>query len=207
MSTARWFDPDQFSEQVAARKLVAPKSRVALGLDLGTNCGVAIGLVSPGRPFLLEGRPLYLGQWDLSAAAYDSGSIRFLKLRHLLTAVNPDFIFFENVVYTPPQAAFGLKSIGAVLARAMPAAEFIGALKGTLCCWAEEAGVPCAGLPIGAIKRRATGRGNANKSEIITACNAELGTSMDAETYATTGVDNIADAAFCLLLGLEQFGA
>jgi hypothetical protein len=201
----RWFDPDVFAAAVEAVRPATEPKKIAVGLDLGTNTGVSIAHVDNTRPFSPGTVPLILGQWDLSAGSYDSGGLRFLKLRHFLRVLNPDMIFFEQVTFTP--SVRGGPSVQAIMARAMTSAEFFGALKGVLVEYAEEFGVPCAGLPIGAIKRRGTGRGNANKVDMINACNLELGTNFDPETYESTGVDNIADSAFCLLLGLEQFGA
>ena len=56
-------------------------------------------------------------------------------------------------------------------------------------------------------KRRATGRGNANKAAIIKACNSLFGTKFDPEKYESSGEDNIADSAFVCLLTCEEYAA
>ena len=42
----------------------------------------------------------------------------------------------------------------------------------TLTAWAEHHEIPYAGVPVATIKRHATGKGNANKSEMIAAIQA-----------------------------------
>jgi Holliday junction resolvasome RuvABC endonuclease subunit len=192
-------DPAAIVRQVTEKKIV-------LGLDLGTTTGVSMALYSPGEPItpaLIK--PEFMGNWNLGAGPYDSGAIRFVRLRHFLSAVRPDMVFFEDVRFTPPVGA--KMNPSAIMARAATSSEFFGALKGTLSSWCEEHGVPCTSFPIGAIKKRATNRGNANKEMIITACNEMFGAKLDPEGYATTGEDNIADSAWVLLLGLEQYAA
>ena len=93
----------------------------------------------------------------------------------------------------------------AILARAATSCEFFGALKSTVCAWAEENGIPSGSFPIGTIKRRATGKGNANKSDMIKACNDMFRTEFDSENYETAGYDNAADSSFVCLLALERY--
>jgi hypothetical protein len=196
-------DPAVFASRVPARP---ERARLVLGLDLGTACGVALTYVRPGAPVAPEHLSVYLGQWDLSAGPYDSGAIRFVRLRQFLTIAAPDLVLYEDVKYTPPASPFRT-SAQAVVARAATALEWFGALKGTLSTWCEEAGVPCTGFPIGAIKKRATGKGNANKADIIRAANVRFGAGLDPDGYESSGHDNIADALWVLVLGLEQYGA
>ena len=92
-----------------------------------------------------------------------------------------------------------------IIARAATSCEFFGALKATVCTWSQENGVPCGSFPIGTIKRRATGKGNANKSDMIAACNEMFRTDFDTENYETAGFDNAADSAFVCLLALENY--
>ena len=192
--------PEDLAVKVEANKVSLTST--VLGLDLGTNCGYSYCFVKNK----METPPrVYAGQLDLSAGAYDSGAIRFIRLRHFLSAIKPDMIAYEDVRYTPP-AGTGFMSAGALLARAAPACEWFGALKATVCTWAEENGVPCIGMPIGTIKKRATGKGNANKVDIIKACNSEFGFDFDPEGYESSGVDNIADSVFVCALAVEQYG-
>lgn len=197
--------PEELAEKVA--KVKWEGSKTVLGLDLGTNCGYSYCFIndrlrpSPGSNEV----QIYAGQLDLSAGPYDSGAIRFLRLRHFLSAIKPDLIAYEDVRYTPPGGK-GFVSAGALLARAAPACEWFGALKATVSTWAEENGIPCTGVPIGSIKKRATGKGNANKSDIIKACNEEFKFDFDPEGYESTGADNIADSVFVCALIVETYG-
>jgi hypothetical protein len=191
---------------VVAEKRPVTTKKLILGLDLGTTCGYSYGFYVPGQP----ASPTcidknFVGNWDLSAGPYDSGAIRFLRLRYFLSAVRPNAVFYEDVKFTPP----GINKFNAhaILARTATSSEFIGALRATVCTWAHENDVPCTGFGIGTIKRRATARGRADKEDIIRACNEMFGTTLDPDGYQTTGVDNIADSAFVCLLGLEQYAA
>jgi hypothetical protein len=181
-----------------------PDLPLALGLDLATNCGVAQAFFDPA-----EGgntlHKIWLGQWDLSAAGYESGGARFMRLRQMLYETNPSVIFYEDVKVTPVQMP-GPPNPGAIVARVAPSLELIGAFKSHVCEYGERQGIPVVGLGIGEIKRYATGRGNADKVAVIKAANAKFGIELDSEHYQTTGDDNIADAAFVLTLGLSLYG-
>lgn len=156
----------------------------------------------PGEPLL--GVNLVLGHWDLSVSDYDSGPLRHVRLRQFLSVLQPDLIMFESVKYVPPKEIMA-KGINAVVARVATAAELLGGFKTTLTTWAEENGVPAQGLAITEIKKFATGKGNANKVDMILAANEKFGTDFDPETYEQTGVDNIVDAAFVCTMGLENY--
>jgi Holliday junction resolvasome RuvABC endonuclease subunit len=191
--------PEVLGSKVETERPVG--SKTILGLDLGTSCGYAYCFIdkeSTAKP------RIYAGQLDLSAGPYDSGAIRFIKLRHFLAAIKPDLVAFEDVKYTP--ANTGFQSVGAIIARAATACEWFGALKATMATWCEAKGIPSTGIPIGTIKKRATGKGNANKVDIITACNKEFGMNFETDGYENSGVDNIADAVYVCSLLLEQYG-
>jgi hypothetical protein len=155
----------------------------------------------------LEYSPILMGQWDLSVGQYDSGILRLVRLKQFLSILNPDLIMYEEVKYDPPQDVMKKRGhgMGGVVARVATAAEFLGALKATLGIWCEERNVPAHGLAIAAIKKFATGKGNASKKEMIEAANTQFSTAFDTETYEKTGVDNICDAAFCCKMGLEAY--
>lgn len=194
-------DPWVFRESVKEPK---PKSNLVLGLDLGTNCGYSYCIVQENELLVPDKLDMHIGQWDLSAGPYDSGALRFVRLRQFLSVLKPDLVAFEDVRYTPSEklTKFNTHSI---IARAATSCEFFGALKATVCTWSQENGVPCGSFPIGTIKRRATGKGNANKSDMIAACNEMFRTDFDTENYETAGFDNAADSAFVCLLALENY--
>ena len=70
-------------------------------------------------------------------------------------------------------------------------------LLATLTSWAETAGVAYQGVPVGTIKRHATGKGNANKEAMMAAARARGFSPAD---------DNEADAIAILLWALETRG-
>lgn len=183
-----------------------PPLPLAIGLDLATNTGLALAYFDPAAPIAASSlKELWLGQLDLSLGPYDSSPMRLVMLRHMLMALNPSIIFHEDVRYSP-QGGVNMRTIGQIMARVYTQASLSGALMGVVATYAEEQGIPCRGLGIGQIKKRATGKGNANKEDMIAACNEHFGTEFSVEDYATTGTDNISDAAWVLLLGLEQYG-
>jgi len=186
-------------------KLRQKRGRRILGLDFGRSCGVAIIDFTATTPNKVQ---LLLGQWDLSLGRYDSGPTQFIRLKQLLLATAPDLIAFEDVKFSGSKERYvGRTSVQAILARAATAIEFLGGLKIVTTTWAEEQNTPAVGYGIGEIKKAATGKGNANKVAMIKACNEKFGTELDPADYQTTGVDNMADAAFVAYLGFEEYGA
>ena len=175
-----------------------------LGLDLGSNCGVAIYDFIPGKKLLQE--KLQLFQWDLSCSGLDSGASRFVRLRGFLNVVNPDAIAYEDVKYTPPREFFVNKKFGipAILSRVATASEVLGGMKVTVATWAQELNIPSTGFGVTTIKKFATGSGRANKEDMIKAANKNFNTAFDVAKYKTEGVDNVVDAAFVLLMLLQQ---
>lgn len=192
--------PATFQARLLPREFV---HRRVLGLDLGTNCGVAVADVplDPGDIRMLA------GIWDLSIGPYDAGPIRHLRLMHFLALTAPDLIVYENVRYTPPHDQLPKLSPSAILARATPAIEFLGGLKVTVTSWAEKCGIPTQGLEISDIKRWATGKGNASKQDMIQAANDKYGLqlSLDEKIWKNQGDDNIADASHCCSLGINYY--
>ena len=77
------------------------------------------------------------------------------------------------------------------------AAHVYGGLMATLTAWAELRGVPYQGVPVGTIKRHATGKGNAPKEAMIAAAHGRGFSPAD---------DNEADAIALLLWALETNG-
>jgi Holliday junction resolvasome RuvABC endonuclease subunit len=57
--------------------------------------------------------------------------------------------------------------------RGTAAAHTYGAFLGQLTAWCELHQVPYQGVPVGTIKKHATGRGNAGKDEVIAAMRAK----------------------------------
>ena len=72
-----------------------------------------------------------------------------------------------------------------------------GGFMATLTAWSEQRGVPYQGVPVGTIKRHATGKGNADKAAMIAAVAGPRLPPTD---------DNEADAIALLLWAIETQG-
>jgi Holliday junction resolvasome RuvABC endonuclease subunit len=123
--------------------------------------------------------------------------------------VSPDVVGYEDVKYTPPREFFVNKKFGipAVLSRVATASEVLGGMKVTVATWVEEASLLSNGFAISTIKKYATGNGKASKDDMIAAANKLLGAAFDASKYKSTGIDNVVDAAFVLLLLIQTVHA
>lgn len=146
---------------------------IRLALDLGTNTGWATtrdGVTVSGTASFKVGR-------------YEGGGMRYLRFQRWLdemAAHGLDSIWFEEV----------RRHAGT------DAAHVYGGLLATLTAWCEHRGIPYSGVPVGSIKRHATGKGNANKDAMIAAAVAR---------GFTPGDDNEADAL--ALLHMVESGA
>lgn len=166
-----------------------------LGLDPGLATGVALAFVAPGAAAVDPSR-LCLDLWDLSSGPYDSGASRLVRLRHLLAQAAPAFVAFERPVHSVGH--------GAKASNSQRAVEFLGALVGTIGQWCEERGIPGVAVPVAAVKKHATGRGNAGKPDMVRAAIAAFGATLDPESDRDA---NLADAAFVLSYALQHHGA
>jgi len=195
-------DPRVYEKSVPI--LVPPYKRI-VGLDLANQTGVAFVDILPGKP--VEGLNMILGQWDLGVGEHDTGPLRHIRLKQFLSIMRPSLVMFEDVKFTGTTMPTDQKrhTLGAMVARAVTGAQLIHGFKVTMSTWCEEHNIPVHGLPIQTIKKFATGKGNAGKPEMIEACNEQFGTKLDAKTFEQTGVDNMADAAFCCAMGVQLY--
>lgn len=116
-----------------------------LALDLGTNTGFAIG----------DMLAIVSGHWNLKPGRYDGGGMRFVKFRSALNELYSAWSI-ERVYYEEVRRHAGTD-----------AAHVYGGLMATLTAWCEEKGIPYSSLPVGAVKKNWTGKGNASKAEMI----------------------------------------
>jgi len=151
-----------------------------LCLDLGSRSGWASGWP-----------PLQSGWWEHKRSRFEGGGIRYLKFRQWLVTLKAklegsggklEMVFFEEVR--------GHKGTDA--------AHVYGGLLAQLTVWCEEAGIPYQGVPVGTIKKNATGAGNSGKPLMKKA----------ASKFASRQIedDNEADA-ICLLWWAISSGA
>jgi len=194
-------DPRVYSQKLPEIKL--PHKRI-LGLDLASSCGATFCDVVPGT--LVTESLLYGGQWDLSVSKHDTNSLRYVRLKQFLYVTQPALIFYEEVKFTGQAAPPGMRrNIQALIARAVVGAQVVQGLCAVLTTWCEENDVPCEAIPIGTLKKYGTGKGNANKKDMIRSCNARFGTDFEADDYEHTGVDNIADSMFLCAMGVQHY--
>lgn len=119
-----------------------------LALDLGTKCGHAMGLPDGA---------VVSGVWDLSSRRFEGGGMRFLRFRQKL----------EEIHAATPLTAVVFEEVRRHMG--VDAAHVYGGLLGHLSAWCEERDIPYQGIPVGTIKRHATGKGNASKEMMIEA--------------------------------------
>lgn len=145
-----------------------------LALDLGTTTGWALrgsdGNVTSGSESFRPQR-------------FEGGGMRFLRFKRWLTELKAvadgiDALHFEEVrrhVSTD-------------------AAHVYGGFLATLTAWCEHHQIPYQGVPVGTIKKHATGKGNAGKDEVVASVRAR---------GHTPGDDNEADALALLHWAIE----
>ena len=148
-----------------------------LALDLGTTTGWALqspdGLVTSGT---VSFRP----------RRFDGGGMRYLRFRNWLDEMDRLAGPIATIWYEEVRRHAGTD-----------AAHVFGGLLATLTAWAEMRGVPYQGVPVGTIKKHATGKGNASKAMMIEAAQARGYRPED---------DNEADAIAILHWALETKG-
>lgn len=121
-----------------------------LALDLGTTMGWALrnaGVIQHG--FI-----------SFKGHRYEGGGMRYLRFGRWLSEVaasaQVSAVYFEEV----------RRHAG------VDAAHVYGGLLATLTAWCESRDIPYQGVPVGTIKRHATGKGNASKEQVIAAMRA-----------------------------------
>lgn len=146
-----------------------------LALDLGTTTGWALrsadGSISSGTESFKPHR-------------FEGGGMRYLRFKHWLTEVKQtsdgiDAVYFEEV----------RRHLG------VDAAHAYGGFMAHLTAWCEHHQIPYQGVPVGTIKKHATGKGNASKDEMIAAMKSRGHSPSD---------DNEADALALLHYALTQ---
>ena len=132
--------------------------QAVLALDLGTTTGWALSLPD---------RRVTHGYVNFKPQRFEGGGMRYLRFRRwldeLLTMVAPSSslqglgaVYFEEV----------RRHLG------VDAAHAYGGFLATLTSWCEHQKIPYQGVPVGTIKRHVTGKGNACKSEMVSAVRA-----------------------------------
>ena len=120
-----------------------------LALDLGTRTGWALQH--------LDGT-ITSGTEQFKPQRFEGGGMRFLRFKRWLNDLHAasqhiNAVFFEEV----------RRHAG------VDAAHAYGGFMAHLTAWCEHHNIPYQGVPVGTIKKHATGKGNASKEEMIAA--------------------------------------
>jgi Holliday junction resolvasome RuvABC endonuclease subunit len=120
-----------------------------LALDLGTQTGWALSAID---------QPITSGSESFKPQRFEGGGMRYLRFKRWLTEIKQtvdtiDAVYFEEV----------RRHVG------VDAAHAYGGFLATLTAWCEHHQIPYQGVPVGTIKKHATGKGNASKDEMIRA--------------------------------------
>ena len=146
-----------------------------LALDLGTTTGWAM---------LCDGT-ITSGSQSFKPQRFEGGGMRFLKFKRWLAETRYcaewgiDAVYFEEV----------RRHAG------VDAAHAYGGFLAHLTAWCEHHQIPYQGVPVGTIKKHATGKGNASKEDMLDAAKLR---GFDAED------DNEADALALLDWAIQQ---
>ena len=116
-----------------------------LALDLGTTTGWAL-MGADGQ--------ITSGSQSFKPQRFEGGGMRFLKFKRWLTDVKQCTTGIDLVVF------------------GVDAAHVYGGLMATLTTWCEHHNIAYQGVPVGTIKKHATGKGNAGKDEMIASVQA-----------------------------------
>ena len=162
---------------ISGLDIAGAPQRAILALDLGTTTGWALrsgaGAVTSGTVTFKPSR-------------FEGGGMRFLRFRRWLDEVNDLVGSLERVVFEEVRRHAGTD-----------ASHAYGGFLATLTAWCEQKSFPYEGVPVGTIKRYATGKGNADKAAMIAA--------MRARGFAPAD-DNEADALALLLWATDAEG-
>jgi Holliday junction resolvasome RuvABC endonuclease subunit len=127
-------------------------NKTLLALDLGTTTGWAL---------LTRDGSITSGSASFKPQRFEGGGMRFLRFKRWLTEIKQstdglDAVYFEEV----------RRHLG------VDAAHAYGGFMAHLTAWCEHHQIPYQGIPVGTIKKHATGRGNASKDEMLAAARA-----------------------------------
>lgn len=145
-----------------------------LALDLGTQTDWALhsrdGAITSGSQSFKPQR-------------FEGGGMRYLRFKRWLSDIKQCNDGIDQVVFEEVRRHAGVD-----------AAHAYGGFMGQLSAWCEHHQIPYQGIPVGTLKKHATGKGNASKDEMVAA--------MKLRGHAPAD-DNEADAIALLYLALD----
>ena len=148
-----------------------------LALDLGTTTGWAI------KP---ANGPIASGTVSFKPSRYDGGGMRYVRFRKWLNQLGESDVMIQAIYFEEVRRHAGTD-----------AAHIYGGFLACLSAWCEEHAIAYQGVPVGTVKRHATGKGNADKAAVIASLRERGFSPID---------DNEADALAILLLALTTDG-
>jgi len=138
--------------------------KTSIGIDPGTRCGWAV--LDEG------GQRVASGTWDCSVRRGEGAGFRFVRfervLRELLDAYPGSTLGYEEV----------RRHAG------VDAAHVYGGIRAHLQRLCEERGVPYCPIPVGTVKKLATGKGNADKDAMVAAAASQWGVQVEDDNEA-----------------------
>ncbi len=142
-----------------------------LAIDPGTKCGYAMSSTESGV-------------WNLSPRRHEGGGMRFFRLRNYLVSAceGADLVVYEEVR--------GHKGTDA--------AHIYGGIVAIIQEHCEMHSIPYSGIPVGTIKKFATGKGNSDKVTM-------LATARKAWPLTPIVDDNQADALWLLAWAMAEY--
>jgi len=146
-----------------------------LALDLGTQTGWAL---------TSRDGSITSGNQSFKPQRFEGGGMRFLRFKRWLTDIKQCNDGIDQVVFEEVRRHVGVD-----------AAHAYGGFMGQLTAWCEHHQIPYQGIPVGTIKKHATGKGNASKDEMVAAVRGRSHNPAD---------DNEADAIGLLSLAREM---
>ncbi|HEV7266512.1 MAG TPA: hypothetical protein VGN83_16555 [Falsiroseomonas sp.] len=157
--------------------IVGLAHHAVLALDLGTTTGWALRSRDGG---------ITSGTMSFKPSRFEGGGMRFLRFRGWLAEIAALSGGITRIAFEEVRRHVSTDS-----------SHVYAGFLATLTAWCEQADVAYEGVPVGTIKRFATGRGNADKEAMIAA--------MRARGFAPAD-DNEADALALLLWVIDARG-
>lgn len=149
-----------------------------LSLDLGTKLGWAV-YFGPGD--------ILHGTVEFKTGRFEGGGMRWLRFRKWLDGMADGHGPMEAVYFEEVRRHIGTD-----------AAHLYGGFVAQLTAWCEKRQIAYQGIPVGTIKKHATGKGNADKAAMIAAAKAK---------GFTPETDNDADAIALLFCVTDEKAA
>lgn len=124
-----------------------------LAIDPGSCCGWALRLADGS---------VVSGVWYLQLARGEEDGARYLRLRNCLAELFEKYPDIEKVHYER-----------VLRHNSSDAAHVYGGIVAIVSAWCYAKQVRCIGTPVPVIKKHATGRGNADKAQMVAAAHAQ----------------------------------